>query len=68
MSTYTHQVNFEKVFVSGNLTGRRYANAYIRFCTLEDAQAFAAKEGQVMPACAGNDSYRVEYPVITELE
>jgi hypothetical protein len=65
---YTHQVNFEKVFTSGTLTGRRY-HAYLRFCTLVSAQQFAARAGEIFQACDGSGwRYRMEAPIISTLE
>lgn len=65
---YTHQVNYEQVFVSGMLEGKRYTNGYIRFCSLEDAKAFADKEGEILECCNGTGSYRLEYPQIINLK
>lgn len=68
---YTHQVNYEKVFRSGVLAGRRYPCNYIRFCSKPDAQAFAAKcDGkQVFTACDGSGwQYVTESAIISELE
>jgi hypothetical protein len=68
---YTHQVNYEKVFTSGALAGRRYSCNYIRFCSKADAQAFAAKcDGQqVFTACDGSGwQYVAEAALISEVE
>jgi hypothetical protein len=64
---YTHQVNFEKVFVAGVLKGRRYHD-HVRFCDLASAKAYAARAGEVFEPCAGNSAYRMESPLISELE
>ena len=41
---YTHQVNFDKVFTTGVLEGKRYTNDYLRFCDKSAAKEFMAKE------------------------
>ncbi len=67
MAGYTHQVNFEKVFTSGILQGKRYHD-YVRFCDEGTARAFMACEGEVVAPRAGNGAYRIEDPILSTLE
>lgn len=71
MDQYKYQVNFEKVFLSGILKGRRYTNAYLRFPDIASASAFASEcDGKTVAKASDgtNASYVREYPIITELE
>lgn len=64
---YKYQVNYEKVFVSGILKGRRYHD-YLRFVDWKSADAFAKREGEIFHACAGSSDYRMEYPILSAIE
>lgn len=66
-TAYKYQVNFEKVFVSGILKGRRYHD-YLRFCSHADAKHFAMRDGLIITPCCGTGDYRQEYSIITKLE
>jgi hypothetical protein len=63
---YKYQVNFEKVFVSGALIGKRYHD-HIRFTDWKSADAYAKREGEVFKAYGGMD-YRMECPQVIALE
>jgi hypothetical protein len=70
MSGYSHQVNFERIYRSGPLAGRRYTNQYLRLCSLQDAEKYAALcDGkQVFSDCTSGWEYVQECPLISELE
>ena len=67
---YKFQVNFEIVFVSGQLSGRRYAGAYEKFADRASADRFAEwSDGKVkFNAVGGLGEYVREFPIISELE
>jgi len=64
---YSHQVNFDKVFVSGVLKGHRYHD-HLRFVSLSDAIFFAKRDGLIVSPCCGTDSYRQEDSQIIDLK
>ena len=67
---YTHQVNFEKQYVSGALSGHRYTGEYIRFCDAKSARAFAKKcDGKTLVKdCVGLGEFIQSDALISELE
>jgi len=69
MSLYRYQVNFEKVFTSGALMGRRYTNDYIRFTDWKSADAFAKScDGKTEVQAYGGMNYIKECPILSALE
>lgn len=64
---YTHQVNFEKVFVEGILKGKRYHD-HIRFTCFSDAKFYAQGDGLIFTPCCGTGAYRQEDSTIITLE
>jgi hypothetical protein len=52
---YTHQVNFDKVFVEGAFKGTTYRDC-IRFCS--DAVFFAKRDGLIVTPFNGCDAYK----------
>jgi hypothetical protein len=67
---YRYQVNFEKVFVSGILKGRRYTNDYLRFCDWQSANKFveSCNGTDIVNQCAGSGAYVKEYPILSAIE
>lgn len=66
---YRYQVNFEKVFVNGILSGRRYTNDYLRFVSWSDADRFAKQcDGKTVVKSASGDDYIRECPILSALE
>ena len=63
---YTHQVNYSKRFTSGILAGRLYHD-HLRFCSLEDAKAFAAREGETIRYYGYSGSYAIEDTMVIDL-
>lgn len=64
---YSHQVNFDKVFIDGALKGRRYHD-YLRFTCFNDAKLFAGRDGLIISPCCGTGDYRQEDSIISRLE
>lgn len=66
---YRYQVNFEKVFTSGPLKGRRYTNDYLRFCDWHSADAFAKScDGRTEVKALDGMNYTKEAPILSALE
>lgn len=66
---YLYQVNFEKKFVSGILSGRRYPGAFIRFATWQDAETFRKQcDGKTVVHSASGDDYIREYAILSAIE
>ena len=64
---YKYQVNYEKVFTSGILKGRRYHD-WLRFTDWQSADAFVKRDGEIFKCCSGAGDYRMESPILTALE
>ena len=64
---YKFQVNYEKVFVTGMLAGKRYHD-WLRFVDWKSADAFAKREGEVFKSCCGTGDYRMEAPILSAIE
>jgi hypothetical protein len=67
---YRYQVNFDKVFTSGVLKGRRYTNSYLRFVDWKSADSFAREcDGKtVVSCCAGTGDYIREDAILSAIE
>ena len=64
---YTHQVNFEKVFLSGILKGVR-CHDRIKFVFLSDAIFFSKRDGLIVTPVCGTSVYRQENSRIIDLK
>ena len=62
---YKYQVNFDKVFIDGQLKGHRYHD-HLRFVSKSDAIFFAKRDGLIISAYGG-DNYRQEESQIIDL-
>lgn len=56
---YPFRVDFDKVFVEGNLKGMRIQES-VRFATQSAAVFYAKQEGYTITPCAGSGAYRIE--------
>lgn len=54
---YTHQVNFEKVYISGVLQGQRIPD-FVRCINLEEAEVFSSLDGTIRTSKHGGGNYK----------
>ena len=64
---YKYQVNFDKVFVDGILSGKRYHD-HLRFVSKSDAIFFAKRDGMIITECTRTGSYRQEDSQVIAIE
>lgn len=59
-------MNFDKVFIDGNLKGLRYSDS-LRFVSHNAAKHFAMGDGLIITPCVGSGAYRQENSIISIL-
>ena len=62
-SGYKYQVDFDKVFIDGNLKGITYRD-HVRFVSWQDACLFASRDGLIITPCCGTSAYRQEGSIL----